>query len=90
MFRQQYGNLLFFVVCRMSKYPRVKTAPEVITTLNRDSMPVRFQELIIENDGPLSMVHFSVTIAHKRGVGCLAHNLRCKSYKGIGKLSGPE
>ena len=45
-------------------------------------------KFIIEDDCPLSMVHFSVTMCHKCGIGALSANIICsKGFESIWKLS---
>ena len=58
-----------------------------IAALDYNSMLVRFNEFIVKNDRPLGMVHFTVTMGHKGGIGPFAPNIfRCKGLEGIGEL----
>ena len=41
---------------------REKTSPDAIATFDGHSVLVCFQEFIVENDRPLSVVHFSVAM----------------------------
>jgi hypothetical protein len=50
-------------------------------------MFVSFQEFIVEEDRPLSMVHLSIAMARKRGIGFLANILCYKGGKCTGQLS---
>src|SRR5882762_2295789 len=73
----------------MGEYAGVKTIPFVITKLNHHSMLISFQKFIVEDNRPLSMVYFSMTMCHKRIIGRLANILCCEVCKGIRKLSAP-
>jgi hypothetical protein len=55
-------NLLFLVIRRVCEYTGVKTARDAIATFDYHSMLIRFQEFVVKNDRPLSMVHFSMTM----------------------------
>jgi len=90
LWQQSGENLLFLVICGISEYTWVKMVPNPFTTLDRHSMAVCFQEIIVEDDRPLDMIDFSMTMAHKCGVRSLATNICCKGLKGIRKLSVPE
>jgi len=59
--------LLLLVICRISEYMWVKAVQLVITTFNHHFMLVCFQKVIVEDDGPLSMVHFSIAMAGEDG-----------------------
>ena len=54
----QCVHLLLFVVCRMCEYTGVELTPDPITGLNCHSVLVCYHKFIIEDDCPLSMVHF--------------------------------
>src|SRR5882762_736254 len=73
----------------MGEYAGVKTIPFVITKLNHHSMLISFQKFIVEDNRPLGMVYFSMTMCHKRIIGLLANILCCEVCKGIRKLSAP-
>jgi len=56
------GNLLLFIISRMCKYTRVKVPTNFVTTFYHHSMPIHLQKVIIEDEGPLSMIQFSSTV----------------------------
>ena len=89
IFKQRNEVLLFLVIHGIGKYMRVKTIPFVITDLNHHSMLICFQKFIIENNRPLGMVYFSMTMCHERIIGRLADILCCEVCKGIRELSAP-
>jgi len=81
-------DLLLLVVRRICKYVGVKTMLNAITAPNHHSMLMCFQEFIIKDDHPLSMVDFSLTVGH----GCAAWALSTKmlhrkGFKCIRELS---
>ena len=84
----QFVHLLLFVVCRICEYMGVEPMPDPITGLNCHSVLVCCHKFIIEDDCPLSMIHFSVTMCHKGRIGALPTNVICsKGFESIRKLS---
>jgi hypothetical protein len=51
---------------------KIETAPDPIITVNHNTVNVRFQEFIIRNDRPLSMIEFWVATSHERTVWSLS------------------
>jgi hypothetical protein len=81
-------DLLLLVVCRKGKYTRVETTPDGITALNCHSVLICFQELIIKDDRPLSVVDFLMAMGHKSAIGSFPANvLCCKGLEGVRELS---
>ena len=84
----QRVHLLLFVVCRICEYTGVEPMPDSITRLNCHSVLVCCHKFIIEDDCPLSMVYFSFTMCHKRGIGALPANVICsEGFESIQNLS---
>jgi len=81
-------DLLLHVVRRICEQTRVKPTPDVIVALNHHPMLVCFQEFIVKDDRPLSMIHFSLAMCHKCGARSFPANvLCCEGFEGIGELS---
>ena len=58
-----------------------------IATLNHNSMLICFQEFIIKNDCPLSMIEFSMTMGHEHVVWTLSTKMLCgEGFKCIWEL----
>jgi hypothetical protein len=58
-------HILFWVVGRVSKKARIKPTDNSVTTLYDNTMLISFQEFFVDEDIPLGMVHFAVTVSHK-------------------------
>ena len=62
--------------------------PDGVTALNRHSVLICFQELIVKDDCPLSMVDFSMAMRHKSAIGPFPANvLCCEGLEGVRELS---
>jgi hypothetical protein len=62
--------------------------PNAITAYNHDSMLIRFQEFIIKDDLPLSVIDFSMTMGHECSVWALSTQVLCgEGFKCIWELS---
>jgi hypothetical protein len=44
---------------------RVETSADSIAALDHNAVGIGMQEFVIEEDGPLSVVHLSVTMCHE-------------------------
>jgi hypothetical protein len=62
-------DLLLWVVSGICEYARVEATFDVIKAGNYDSMLVCFEEIIIKDDSPLSVIQFSVAMCHENAVG---------------------
>ena len=51
--------------------------PDVITTLNHDSVFICFQEFIIKDDCPLGMIDLSMAMGHEYTVWALSTKMFC-------------
>jgi hypothetical protein len=65
----------------LGEYTGVETTPDGVITLNHDSVPVCFQELIVKDDGPLSIIDFSTAMPHDIVGGSLPAIMLC--YEGL-------
>jgi hypothetical protein len=74
-------DLLLHVICRFGEYTRVETTPDGVITLNHHSVLVCFQELIVKDDGPLSVIDFSTAMSHQSIGGSLPVIVLC--YEGL-------
>lgn len=81
-------DLLLWVVCRIREYARVEATFDAIKAGNHDSMLVCFEEFIIKDNSPLSVIHFSVAMCHEYAIGSFPTNefLR-EGFECIGELS---
>jgi len=61
-------DLLLWVVSRIREYARVEATFDAIKAGNYDSMLVCFEEFIIKDDSPLSVIYFSVAMCHECAV----------------------
>jgi hypothetical protein len=85
---QKSLGLLLLVVLRICKYMRVKATSNAIATHNNDSMLKSFQEFIIKDDLPLSIIDFSMTMGHECSVWALSTQvLSGEGFKCIWELS---
>lgn len=81
-------DLLLWIVCRIREYARIKATFDAIKAGNNDSMLVCFEEFIIKDDSPLSVIHFSVAMCHEYAVGSfLTNEFLREGFECIGKLS---
>jgi len=81
-------DLLLLVVCRICKYAGVKMTLNAITAPNHYSMLIYFQEFIIKDDFPLSVVDFSLTVGHEHAAWALSTKMLChEGFKCIRELS---
>jgi hypothetical protein len=81
-------GLLLWVVCRICEYARVEATFDAIKASNHDSMLVCFEEFIIKDDSPLSVIHFSVAMCHEYAVGSFPTNeFFREGFECIGELS---
>jgi hypothetical protein len=66
----------------------VKTTPKAIAALDHSSVFIGFQEFIIKDDSPLSVIDFSMTMGHECAVWALSTKMLCgEGFKCIWKLS---
>ena len=80
-------DLLLWVVSRIREYVRVEAMFDAIKAGNYNSMLVCFEELIIKDDSPLSVIYFSVAMCHECTVGSFPTNeFLGKRFECIGKL----
>jgi hypothetical protein len=80
-------DILLLIVGRVYEYARIETASNPVATVDHNTVHISLQEFIIENDCPLSVVDFSMTVRHERPFGPLPANvLRCEGLEGGGEL----
>ena len=80
-------KILLWVVRRIREYAREKTTPDAIRALYRYAVLICFQEVIIKNDCPLSMVHFSLAMRHEGRLNSFLADVFCRErFERVRKL----
>jgi hypothetical protein len=80
-------DILLAIISRICEYTRIETAPNPITAVNHNAMDIGLQEFVIENDCPLGVIQFSVTMRHEWTVWPLPTNALCrKGLEGVREL----
>src|ERR1700729_389082 len=79
--------ILLFIVSRVGNDVRIKSAGDLIATLNNDTMFIRIHEFVIQENLPLRMQHFTSTVRYKMVAGpCSFHVLTSKVLERVRKL----
>jgi hypothetical protein len=66
---------LFRIISWICKYLQIKSSSNTIMTLNQNSMFICYQKIIIEENFPLSMEKFSITVGYHIFVGSLTTSI---------------
>ena len=80
-------DLLLWVVSRIHEYARVEAMFDAIKAGNYDSMLVCFEEFIIKDDSPLSMIYLLVAMCYECAIRSFPTNeFLCKGFEFIWEL----